>query len=112
MKTPLDKKTYIKLAKAYCEHYEYENRVRDFIKDIAEEYFLDKDVIELPVIANLITNVVLELLGIEFEYFFYKYDRSFDKYNSNVTLEDGSHPNVKDFGDLWELENKLHEEAQ
>lgn len=112
MKTPLDKETYIKLAKAYSKQEMYEDKVRKSIKTIAGEQGVYLDFIGLPVSTNPIMDTVLDILGDEFAYFFYECDRSLKEYNSKITLNDGSHPKARDFGDLWELENKLYEEAQ
>ena len=110
MKTPLDKKTYIKLAEAYCKQDAYEYRVRESINiAIKQDAYMS---IGLPTSSAIIMYTVSDILGDEFAFFFYDCSKSFKKYNSNVTLEDGSHPDVKDFGDLWEFENELHEETQ
>lgn len=112
MKTSLDKKTYIKLAKAYSKQEIYEDKVRKSIKTIAGEQGVYLDFIGLPVSTSLIMDTVLDILGDEFAFFSYDCGRSFEEYNSKITLNDGSHPKVRDFGDLWELENKLYEETR
>lgn len=110
MKTPLDKETYIKLAEAYCKQEAYECKVRESVKNIADEHDVYTGFIGFTISTQLIMSTILKLLGDEFDFFFYECDRSFDKYNSSITHKDGSHPDVKDFGDLWEFESKLHEE--
>lgn len=112
MKTSLDKETYIKLAKAYSKQEIYEDKVTESVKAMADEQGIHLDFIGLPVSTSLIMDAVSDILGEEFAFFFYDCDRSFEKYNSKITLDDGSHPDVKDFGDLWELENKSYGEEK
>lgn len=109
MKTLLDKETYIKLAKAYSNQEIYEDKVRESIKAIAGEQGAYVGLIGLPVSTSLIMDAVLDVLGEEFSFFFYDCDRNLKEYNSIMTLDDGSHPDVKDFGDLWEIEQATWE---
>ena len=111
MTTTLDKETYIKLAEAYCKQHKYEEEVRESVLELARKYGLYTDFIGLCSSADLVMNVLYEILGDNFNYYFYEFGKSFEKFNNNVTLEDGSHPNVQNFGDLWEFENG-EEEAE
>ena len=55
---------------------------------------------------DLIMDVVLNLLGDDFSYYFYDCKENFDKFNKNTLLEGGKHPNVNNFGELWEFSQK------
>ena len=59
-----------------------------------------------PNASDLIMDVVLDLLGEDFSYYFYDCNQSLDMFNRNTTIADGTHPTVKDFGELWEFSQK------
>ena len=103
MTSKLSKEAFIKLAEAYSNQEKYEKELSNNIEAINEKYKVYMGFIGLSNSSDLIMNVVLGLLGEDFSYYFYEYDESFNKFNKNTTLADGTHPNVKDFGDLWEF---------
>lgn len=107
--TTLDKETYIKLAEAYCKQSEYENKLRECVNDITKKYATSLSFIGLPFNSDLIMWAVSDLLGVNFSYFLYGCNGDFEKFNNNITLSDGSHPNVQDFGNMWEFENGAEE---
>ena len=111
MTTTLDKETYIKLAEVYCKQQKYEEEVKESVLELARKHGVYTDFIGLCSNADLVMNVLYKILGDNFNYFFYECDRSFEKFNNNITLADGSHQNVQSFGDLWEFENG-EEEAE
>ena len=103
MANRLNKEAFIKLAEAYSKQENYEKELSNNLEAINEKYKVYMGFIGLSSSSDLIMDVVLDLLGEDFSYYFYDCDESFDKFNKNTTLADGTHPNVKDFGDLWEF---------
>ena len=106
MTSNLSKEAFIKLAEAYSKQENYEKELSNNLETINEKYKVYMGFIGLSNSSDLIMDVVLDLLGEDFSYYFYDYDESFDKFNKNTTLADGTHPNVKDFGELWEFSQK------
>lgn len=106
MTNKLSKEAFIKLAEAYSKQESYERDLRSNLNLITKRYEVYMGFIGLPNSSELIMDVVLDLLGEDFSYYFYDYDESFNKFNKNTTLADGTHPNIKDFGDLWEFSQK------
>lgn len=103
MTNKLSKEAFVKLAKAYSRQDKYENRLVKSLESITEKSGLYMDCIGLPISSRLIMDVVLDLLGSDFDYYFYDCEQDFDKFNKGTILADGTHPNVKNFGELWEL---------
>lgn len=106
MANKLDKKAFIKLAEAYSKQENYEKELSNNLETINEKYKVYMGFVGFPSASDLIMDVVLDLLGEDFSYYFYDCNESFDKFNKNTTLADGTHPNVKDFGELWEFSQK------
>ena len=106
MTNKLSKGAFIKLAEAYSRQDNYEKELSNNLETINEKYKVYMGFIGLSNSSELIMDVVLDLLGDDFSYYFYDYNESFDKFNKNTTLADGTHPNVKDFGELWEFSQK------
>ena len=106
MTNKLSKEAFIKLAEAYSKQEKYEKELSNNLETINEKYKVYMGFIGFSNSSDLIMDVVLDLLGEDFSYYFYDYDESFNKFNKNTTLADGTHPNIKDFGDLWEFSQK------
>lgn len=102
----LSKEAFIKLAEAYSKQENYEKELSNNLETINEKYKVYMGFIGLSNSSDLIMDVVLDLLGDDFSYYFYDCGESFDKFNKNTTLADETHPNVKDFGGLWEFSRK------
>lgn len=102
MTSKLGKEAFIKLAETYSKQEKYENELNSSLKSITKKYDIYMDFVGLPISSSLIMNVVLDLLGDDFSYYFYDCGESFDVFNKNITLADETHPDVKDFGELWE----------
>lgn len=102
----LNKEAFIKLAEAYSRQENYEKELSNNLETINEKYKVYMGFIGFPSASDLIMDVVLDLLGDDFSYYFYDCDASFDKFNKNILLEGGKHPNVNDFGELWEFSQK------
>ena len=103
MTNKLSKEAFIKLAEAYSKQENYESDLRSNLNLITKRYEVYIGFIGLPNSSELIMDVVLDLLGDDFSYYFYDCNKDFDKFNKNTTLADGTHPNVRDFGGLWEF---------
>lgn len=109
MVNKLSKEAFVKLAEAYSNQENYEKDLISHLNLITKRYEVYIGFIGLPNSSELIMDVVLDLLGDDFSYYFYDCDASFDRFNKNTTLADGTHPNVKDFGELWEFSQKYSE---
>lgn len=106
MANRLNKEAFIKLAEAYSKQENYEKELSNNLETINEKYKVYMGFVGFPSASDLIMDVVLDLLGEDFSYYFYDCGEDFDKFNKNTTLADGTHPNVKDFGELWEFSQK------
>ena len=89
-KCKLSKEAFIKLAEAYSKQEKYENELKSSVHSLAEKYKVYMGFIGLSSSSDLIMDVVLDLLGEDFSYYFYDYDESFNKFNKNTTLADGT----------------------
>lgn len=98
----LSKEAFIKLAEAYSNQKNCEKELNDSINFIIKKY---KNYIGF-VGPDLIADVILNLLGDDFSYYFYDCNEDFDKFNKNNTLADGTHPKVNNLGELWEFSQK------
>ena len=106
MTSKLSKEAFIKLAEAYSKQENYEKELSNNLEAVTEKYKVHMGFIGLSTSSELIMDVVLDLLGDDFIYYFYDCDESFDKFNKNILLEGGKHPNVNNFGELWEFNKK------
>nr|DAR58099.1 MAG TPA: hypothetical protein [Caudoviricetes sp.] len=106
MTNKLSKGAFIKLAEAYSRQENYEKELSNNLETINGKYKVYMGFVGFPSASDLIMDVVLDLLGEDFSYYFYDCNESFDKFNKNTTLADGAHPTVKDFGELWEFSQK------
>lgn len=106
MANKLNKEAFIKLAEAYSKQENYEKELSNNLEAVTEKYKVYMGFVGFPSASDLIMDVVLDLLGEDFSYYFYDCNESFDKFNKNTTLADGVHPTVKDFGELWEFSQK------
>lgn len=99
----MNKETFVALASAYIAQEEYEDDFRNTIGALARKHEQEQDFLGLPFGTNAIMNPVLEALGDDFSYFHYDCSDDFDRFNRNVTLADGGHPNVHSLEDLFEF---------
>lgn len=106
MTTTLSKEAFIKLAEAYSKQNNYEKGLKNSLNSVTETYKTHTDFIGFPISSDLIMDAALDLLGGDFIYYFYDCNEDFDKFNKNILLEGGKHPNVNDFGELWEFSQK------
>ena len=106
MANRLNKEAFIKLAEAYSKQENYEKELSNNLETVNEKYKVYMGFIGLSNSSDLIMDVALDLLGDDFSYYFYDCDESFDKFNKNILLEGGKHPNVNNFGELWEFSQK------
>ena len=106
MANKLNKEAFIKLAEAYSRQENYEKELSNNLETINEKYKVYMGFVGFPSASDLIMDVVLNLLGEDFSYYFYDCNQSLDMFNRNTTLADETHPNVKDFGGLWEFSRK------
>ena len=106
MTSNLSKEAFIKLAAAFSNQENYEKELSNDLETINEKYKVYMGFVGFPSASDLIMNVVLDLLGEDFSYYFYDCREDFNKFNKNTLLEGGKHPNVNDFGELWEFSQK------
>ena len=106
MTSKLSKEAFIKLAEAYSKQEKYQNELNSSLKSTTKKYNVYMDFVGLPISSDLIMDVVLDLLGNDFSYYLYDCGEDFNKFNKNTLLEGGKHPNVNDFGELWEFSQK------
>lgn len=106
MANKLNKEDFIKLAEAYSKQENYEKELSNNLEAVTEKYKVYMGFVGFPSASDLIMDVVLNLLGEDFSYYFYDCNESFDKFNKNTTLADGTHPKVNNLGELWEFSQK------
>ena len=112
MMSKLSKEAFIKLAEAYSKQENYEKDLRSHLTLITKRYEICMGFIDLPNTSELIMDVVLDLLGDDFSYYFYDCNEDFNKFNKNTILGDETHPNVKDFGGLWEFSQEYRDDTK
>lgn len=99
----MNKDIFVKLAEGYIRQESYEDEFRDLIYSTAGKYDQDKDFLGLPLGTNKIMNPVLDILGDDFSYFHYDCRNDFERFNNNIKLADGGHPNVHSLEDLYDF---------
>lgn len=99
----IDEATFVKLAKGYIKQERYEESLRDAIMKTAGEHGQEKDFLGLCMGADLIMNSVLDVLGDDFSYYHYECHDDVDRFNSDTTLADGTHPNIRSLEDLYKF---------
>lgn len=99
----MNKENFVKLAKGYIRQEKYEDEFRDLVYSTADKYGQDKDFLGLPLGTNKIMSPVLDILGDDFSYFHYDCGDDFEKFNNNIKLADGGHPNVHSLEDLYDF---------
>lgn len=99
----MDKETFVKLANGYIRQESYEDEFRDLVYSTADKHGQEKDFLGLPLGTSRIMNPVLDILGDDFAYFHYDCKGSFEKFNDNIKLADGSHPDVHSLEDLYDF---------
>lgn len=112
MTSKLSKEAFIKLAEAYSKQENYEKDLRSHLNLITKRYEICMGFIGLPNTSELIMDVVLDLLGDDFSYYFYDCNEDFNKFNKNTILGGETHPNVKDFGGLWEFSQEYRDDTK
>ena len=110
-KSNLNKQVFVTLATACTEEALFQDKLLDAIKSVTEGSGRPLDFIQLPYTADKLIDIVAEVLGEDYEYWLYECDCDWDKYCQNTTYPDGHHPDVHDFGSMWEesLHNKEEE---
>lgn len=111
-KCKLSKEAFIKLAEAYSKQEKYENELKSSVHSLAEKYKIYTGFIGLTNTSDLIMDVALDLLGDDFSYYFYDCNEDFNKFNKNTILGGETHPNVKDFGGLWEFSQEYRDDTK
>lgn len=106
----LDKATFIKLAEAYINDYDFLSELDSKKRELADKYGIEKDFLGMDYFGGKLTETVFDLLGEEFAYWYCDCDKDFDKYNKGVELPDGTHPTASCLEDLWEYSCKQEEE--
>lgn len=112
MTSKLSKEAFIKLAAAFSNQENYEKELSNNIETINEKYKVYMGFVGFPSASGLIMDVVLDLLGEDFSYYFYDCNESFEKFNCYTTLADGTHPKVKDLEDLWEFSQGYRDDTK
>ena len=105
----LDKQEFIKLAEAYLKDDEYLTKLDSATFELAKKYDIEQDFLGLTFSqgSNLF-RAVYELLSDSDDWFGYwlcECEKDFDKFNRNVTLKDGTHPNIHSLEDLYDFAN-------
>lgn len=112
MTTTLSKEAFIKLAEAYSKQEKYEKELSNNLETINEKYKVYMGFVGFPSASDLIMDVALDLLGDDFSYYFYDCNEDFNKFNKNTILGGETHPNVKDFGGLWEFNQEYRDDTK
>lgn len=112
MTSKISKEAFIKLAEAYSKQNNYEKGLKNSLNSVAETYKTHTDFRGFPISSDLIMDAVLDLLGGDFIYYFYDCNEDFNKFNKNTILGGETHPNVKDFGGLWEFSQEYRDDTK
>lgn len=99
----LCKKEFVALAEGYIKQEKYEDEFGNAVRNLAVEHKQETDFLGIPFGTNAIMSPVLDVLGEDFSYYHYDCGDNFNKFNKNIKLADGSHPNVRSLGGLYEF---------
>ena len=105
----LNKEAFIKLAEAYIKQEKYEKEVDDIVEFVHKKHSVDRSFIGSPISSEIIMEAVEDLLGEGFCYYFYDCRKDFNEFNRRNFLPDRTHPNIKNFGELWEFSQRQDE---
>lgn len=86
MTNKLSKEAFIKLAEAYSKQEKYEEELSNNLETVTEKYKVYMGFIGLSSSSELIMDVVLDILGEDFSYYFYDCNEDFNKFNKNTIL--------------------------
>lgn len=105
----LTKEQFIRLANAYQKDDEYISTLDSFMRENAERFGIETDFLGLDFgFGSNLFREVYSLLQDEddnFGYWLCECDKDWDKFNKNITLLDGTHPNCHSFEDLYDFMN-------
>jgi hypothetical protein len=99
----ITKKQFVKLAEAFISQVEYEDELSDTVQAVAKKYRRGIDFLGLPSDSEVLLDAVLNILGDDFSYYHFDCNKSFEQFNKNITMADGSHPNVHSLEDLYDF---------
>ena len=99
----ITKKQFVKLAEAFMSQVEYEEEVSQMISKMAKKHKRDSVFLGLTCDSSWLLDALLDVLGEDFCYYYYDCRKSFGKFNKNITLADGSHPNIHSLEDLYDF---------
>lgn len=99
----ITKEQFVKLAEAIVDHQDYELDLSKSIFETAKKHGQPTDFLGLPMMCERLENAVLSMLGEDFDYWLFECERNFKKFSNNITFKDGSHPRVKNLGDLYDF---------
>lgn len=96
----LDKDTWMRLATAFMDDNAYLHAVYELKMELADKFGQEKDFIGSDILFPKLAQVVVELLGYDFEYWFVECDRDYDRFNEGaVDVKD----NIHSLEDIYEL---------
>lgn len=99
----MTKTEWLKLADAYVKEANYWYSLYSAKMKIAKKCGIGPDFLGTDYFDGPMTSVAEELLGGDFCHWCFDCNQNFKKFNEGVSLEDGSHPNVKSLGDIYDF---------
>lgn len=99
----ITKKQFVKLAEAFISQVEYEEEVSKMILETAKKHGKDADFLGLTCDSSWLLDALLDIMGEDFAYYHYDCNKSFEQFNKNITMADGSHPDVHSLEDLYDF---------
>lgn len=99
----ISKTHFVKLAEAYKNQWEYENKVDRYVRKTAKQFGNDADFLGLSTNCTKLMDAVLDVLGVDFAYYCFDCNGDFAKFSRNITFKDGTHPEVRNLEDLYDF---------
>ena len=103
----VSKEDFIPLAEALVEFKSYFDELDNSRRELAKKHNIETDFIGNDYFGGRLESAVLDLLGSDFEYWFYDCEKDFETFNKAVTLKDGKKPNVRNLSDLYDLSKEI-----
>ena len=105
----LTKEQFVKLGEAYLKDSNYLNKIDSFMFNTAREYGIETDFLgESYSQGSNLFRAVYDILQDKddwFGYFICECEQDWDKFNTNIELKDGTHPNVHSLEELYDFIN-------
>lgn len=99
----MKKEKWVEIADAYAKEARYWQELYDKKIELADKYFISRDFLGNDYFDGPLVRAVEKMLGEDYSYWLFDCGTDFEKFNENVSLEDGSHPDVHSLEGLYDF---------